>query len=406
MPTTPERITIERFSRGPDGKFSKADRAKFETFLRFPRKLYHGDRHWVPEWLPERKSFHDPAKNPELRRIDVTYFLAYSEDEPIGRITAHRHHGHNEYHKDNVGFFGFFECEDDPGAAAALFNAAEERLRELGCDAMRGPANFTSNNEWGMLIGGRFEDSPAVMMVYNPRYYIGLYERAGFEKARDLLAYEVTSVRWPNTKIQRIAEIARRRYNVTIRGVRTHPLSAWRDELALVRDLFNSAWEVNWGFVPLNEEEFLHLADDLRPVLHPDFCYVAEIDGRPVGFSLCIPDMHQLLTHTRARTLALAWHMFVRKSHFRWADIVTRIRIPLLGVLQEYRQRGVEALLYERNFEAAVTSGMLNAEISWLLEDNDAMNNGAKMMGAREYKRYRVWERPIAPAASEGEGAG
>ncbi|MGE0431099.1 MAG: N-acetyltransferase [Planctomycetota bacterium] len=364
-----------------------------KTFLKLPRQLYAGDPDWTPELIVERMDFHNPKKKPLRRQMDITYFLAYRNGQPVGRITAHSYPAHNATHDDKVGFFGFFESIDDKEVAGALFDAAAARCKEMGFDTMRGPVDFCTNEEVGSLVWAVRKEPAAVMMKYNPLYHQALYEGAGFTRAKDLLAFEVTDDKWPNEKIQRIAGIARKK-GASLRQIRLDK-KHWDEELAILNDLYKRAWEKNWGFVPLNDEEFHHLAVEMKTILDPRYTCIAEVDGKPVGWALTLPDLHAILRHTDGGLLRTAWHMFIRKTQLKW-DIIRRARIAILGIVPEYRKRGIEALFYERNFEVSVNDVKIpRAEMSWILEDNPEMVNGSKMMQGEHYKTYRLYDRAL-----------
>ena len=369
------------------------DHRQVRRFLKLPRSLYAGDPNWVPEFLLERMDFHNPKKQPIRRPMDITYFLALRDGKPVGRITAHSYPAHNATHEDRVGFFGFFECIDDPEVAAALFDAAAARLRELGFDTMRGPCDFSTNEEVGSLVWADREEPPAVMMKYNPHYHQALYEAAGFEKAKDLWAYSIETDKWPNEKIQRVAELARRR-GATLRKIRLAK-KTWKEELAILNTLYRQAWQKNWGFVPLNDEEFAHISTEMRTILDPEYALIAEVDGKPVGWALTFPDIHQILQHTDGRFFSTIWHLLIRKTQRRW-NLIRRVRIAILGVIPEYRKRGLDALFYERIFELSINHAHItHGETSWILENNAEMVNGSKMMRAEHYKTYRVYDRAL-----------
>ena len=380
-------IEIKRFKWGEDKKLCNA-------FLMLPKKLYKDDKYWVPEWMTERKLLHNPKKNPCLKRIHPTYFVAFKDNEPVGRVTAHIIEEHNIFHEEKTGFFGFFECINDQEIANQLLKSAEKEMHDAGMTEIRGPSNFSSNEEYGMLVDGLWEDSPQIMMIHNPKYYIELVKNAGFSKAMDLYAYHIGPENWPNPKIQRIAKIVRKRQNVTIReiDISNKGFIAERDKL---RDVYNQAWEKNWGFVPMNREEFEYAANGLRTMINPKFAFVAEIDGEAVAFCATLPDIHQILKHTKGKTLPMLWHLFIRKTHRRPNKIINRIRITLMGVKAKYRRRGIEAIFFEENFLRGIEYGFSEGEMSWILETNDEMNNSADMLGAKVYKTYRIWSKPL-----------
>ena len=384
--------------------FGHSNKRLLETFLRLPRKLYHRNRYWVPDWLPQRRELHHPRRNKSFANLEVRWFLAYRKGDPVGRLTAHINRNHNAHTGESAGFFGFFECEDDQGAASALFDAATDWLREKGATVLRGPVSFTPHDEWGMLHDGRFEDSPTVQLGWNPRYYPLLCERAGFSPARDLQVYEVTDWNWPDERIKRLGQRVRDRLKVTLRPLQIGG-RAGRKERQLIRRFYDEAWDGVWGNVPLTDPEFAQLMTNLEPILHPALCHVAEIDNRPVGLCIALPDVHQVLTHTRGRTPSLLWHLMIRKSQFRFGDMVTRARIALIGVERELRGHGIESLFYEATFDALIARGIRVAEVGGIPDDHVAMLNAMRRIGGRVCKTYRIHERPIGPAEEKPESA-
>ena len=380
-------IEIKRFKWGEDKKL-------FNIFLKLPRKIYKDDKYWVPEWLTERKMLHNPKHNPCLKRIHPTYFVAFKDNEPVGRVSAQIVEEHNSFHNEKTGFFGFFECINDQEVANKMLHAAEQKMREAGMTEIRGPSSFSSNDEFGMLVDGRWEDSPVIMMMYNPKYYIDLVQNAGYTKAMDLFAYRTCQADWPIPKIQRISKLVRKRQNVTIREINISK-KGFPAEREKLHAIYNQAWDKNWGFVPLNTEEFNYLAAGLRTMINPKFAFVAEVDGETVAFCTTLPDIHQILKHTKGKTLPMLWHLFIRKTHRRPNKIINRVRIALLGVKAEYRRKGLEAVLFEENFLRGIDYDLVEGEMSWILETNTEMINSAEMMGAKVYKTYRIWQKPL-----------
>ncbi len=374
--------------------FRYGERPWFKQFLTLPKELYRDDPYFVPELLLERNDFHNPKKHALRRSMDITYFLALKNGRPVGRITAHSYPAHNEKFGDLVGFFGFFEAVDDVDVAQALFDATAERLRELGFDTMRGPMNFSTNEEFGTLIEAKRPRPPAIMMTHTAPYHPSLYEACEFAKAKDVLAFDVEKSSWPNPKIQRFAKLAREKLGASVRPVSLSKKD-WPAERALVNDIYRRAWEDNWGFVPLTDEEFGEMADELRAVIIPELCMIAEVKGTPVGWALTLPDIHELLRHTGGRLLPTAWHLFVRGTHRKLPRIVKRARILALGLLPEYRRRGIEAMFYETNYEYLIGHGCDDSEMGWVLEDNAEMLNGARMMGGEHSKTWRIWEKAL-----------
>jgi hypothetical protein len=366
---------------------SRRDR---RAFLELPYRLYKGNVHWIPPLRTAQKGILDTRHHPFYKTSDVEMFLAERDGRAVGRVMAILNRAHNEFHGERTGFFGFFEVEHDPEVSRALMDAAREWLILRGAEVMRGPVNPSTNYECGLLVEG-FDLDPAIMMTYNPPYYVELLESCGFKKAIDLYAYYVDdrSLVTPE-KLRRVADRLKEREKISVRTIN---LKDFAREVELVREVYNDAWSRNWGFVPVTREEFEHLAKDLKQIIDPELVYIAETreEGRaqpkPVGFFLAIPDFNQALKKINGRLLPfgivkLLWYS--RK--------ITAIRIITMGVIRECQHLGVAALFYEEINRRGRARGYRSAEMSWVLENNELMNRAAKLLGGRRSKTYRIYE--------------
>jgi GNAT superfamily N-acetyltransferase len=374
-----------------------ASEAERMAALEFPWTVYRDDPYWVPPLLSERKEFTDPSKNPFYEHGRVQFFLARRGANVVGTIAAFTNDLYNQFHEANVGWFGFFEVLPDPEAAGALLDAAADWARRAGHVSLLGPAQFSTNDEVGMLVDG-FDDRPRVLMTYNPRYYVSMVEAAGFRKAMDLLAYttnldEIKARGGIPPKLVRVVGKVEARGQFHLRKLR---LSEFDRELEHVKAIYNKSWERNWGFVPMTEAEIARMARQLKPLLDPDLVWAAEVNGEVVGFALNLPDLNDPLhkAYPRPRKpewltlLQLLWHWKVRRS-------VTWVRAIALGVMPEYRGTGVDAMLYLRTAENALRKGYRAVEMSWLLESNEMVLRSAEMLGGHRYKTYRVYEKDL-----------
>jgi GNAT superfamily N-acetyltransferase len=363
------------------------NRRELKQFILFPWKVYKGDPNWVPPLIVDMKEMLDKKKNPFFLHSDAEFFLARRDGEVVGRIAAIQNNRHNEFHKEKTGFFGFFEVLRDYDAASALFDAAASWLKDRGLELMRGPANYSTNDTVGFLLEG-FERPPVVLMTYNPPYYLDFCQRYGFQKAKDLYAYLMTSDQPLPEKAIRVAESLKRRENVEFRTVN---MKRFWEEVELVFQIYNDAWSLNWGFVPLTREEIDHIAKQLKMILDPDLVLIALVNGEPAGFSLALPDINQALIKIRNGRLfpfglpKLLWYM--RK--------INGIRVFTMGVVRKYQKRGIDSLFYVETYRRGVAKGHRWGEFSWILEDNVMMNRAAESLGARVYKRYRIYDKPL-----------
>jgi GNAT superfamily N-acetyltransferase len=356
-----------------------------------PYRLHARDPIWVPPLRRDVALLLDRRKNPFFEHAEAEYFLAERDGRVAGRIAAIANHLHNETHRDRVGFFGFFESEHEPAVAGALLDAAADWLRARHFDRMRGPASFSVNDECGLLVEG-YDTPPALMMPHNPPYYEALVEGAGCVAVKNLLVYENGDAENPPPVPERLAratDLLTRRLGLTVRSLR---MGEFREEVERVKQLYNAAWERNWGFVPMTDREIDHLADQFKAVVIPDLVPFIEKDGHLVGFGLALPDLNQALRANRngrflPALVRILWALKTRR--------INRCRIMLLGIDPAYRGKGLDAVLYEWIWSKGTGMGIGWGEAGWILEDNAVMNAGLRKMGFRVYKTYRLYERSL-----------
>jgi GNAT superfamily N-acetyltransferase len=358
-------------------------RADLKRFIKYPFAKYRNDPHWVPPLLISEREQFEPGKNPFYEHARVNLFLAERNGEVVGRIAAIDDDNHNQTHDDNLLFFGFFEAED-PEAAEGLFGRVEERAQKLGREAIRGPANPSMNHSVGLLIDA-FVSDPFVMMPYNPPEYPRYVEAAGYRKVKDLYAW-IFERGWEVKKIGRLAERVRKRHDDLV--IRPVDMKRWDEELERFRDLYNRSWTRNWGFVRYTDAEFDHLAREFKMILDPKLVALAEVDGELAGITVLLPDANQVFKRMRGRLLPFGIFHFLRRSR-----IIDQVRLPILGVAAEHRNKGFElAMIYEL-YGRTLAKGYKRCEASWTLEDNRAMNHMIEAGGAKHYKTYRVYQK-------------
>jgi GNAT superfamily N-acetyltransferase len=355
-------------------------------FFRFPARVYRNDPYWVRPLDRDMSARFDPRQNPFFEHSEVQPFLAFRDGRPVGRVAAILNHRHNDVHAEKAAWFGFFECLEDDEAGASLFSAVEDWAREKGAGFLRGPANFCSNDDWGLLVSG-FDSAPMLRMPYNPPYYAALIEQAEFRKEKDLLAYHLDAQREIPERLRRVADLVSERTKVVIRPLR---MDRFDEEIRLIQEIGNRAWERQWGFVPMTENEVVHFTDWLRPFCVPELALIAEIKSKPVGFALTLPDYNQLL-----KPMAGHWGPFGPLRLRFGRDRISAGRIAMAGLTREYRNQGIEALLYLRMWENGRRMGFLDGELSWILEDDAAMRNAIEKVGGTVYKTYRVYRKGL-----------
>jgi GNAT superfamily N-acetyltransferase len=355
------------------------------TFIKLPWKIYRNDPIWVPPLIMERKNILNRKKNPFYKHAEIELFLAYQDGEAVGRIAAITNENHNTFHQDNLGFFGFFESIKDQTVAAALLDRAFSWLKTKGKNGVLGPMNPSTNDDVGILIDG-FNTPPMVMMCHNPPYYDTLLEKYGLKKAKDLYAwfFDAKTTPFPE-KVKNIAQMIGERYGITIRNIKLKNL---KKELKLIREVYNNAWSKNWGFVPLTEEEVIHIAAELKKIAREELLLLAEMDGRPVGFSISLPDINQILKRIPNGRL---FPTGIWKLAFGIKKI-DAARVLILGIIRELQHGGLGSLLYLETFRRGTAIGIYKGECSWILEDNTTMNRALEALGAKKYKTYRIYQ--------------
>lgn len=372
-------------------------KAQLRAFIQVPNKLYKNNRNYVTPLMMERLDFFDQEKNPFYKTSKVQLFLAMRDGEAVGRIAACVNFTHNEFHGEKAGFFGFFDCPDDYEIASLLLKVVMIHLKKEGMMLMRGPMNFSTNHEIGFLING-FDSPPFVMMTWNPPYLPELAERFGLKKEMDLNAYIFTKDLPFPERVARIMEKLKDRSPFKIRKIK---MNEFDNEVRIINDIYNSAWEPNWGFVPMGEEEFFYTAKNLKEIIDPELALIAELNGKPVAFSIGLPDINDALIHMNGKLfpfglLKLLWLTKVKK-------VIKGIRVITMGVNREYRNRGVESMMFYHTYNIGIARGYTRAEMSWVLEVNEQMNTMAKNIGATLYKNYRIMSMPLhAPSARFG----
>jgi GNAT superfamily N-acetyltransferase len=351
-------------------------------FVELPYAMYARHRQWVPPLRRDERRRLSAAHNAFFDHADIRCWIARAGRQAVGRVAAINDRLHDERHAERVTWFGFFEA-DDGFVAQALLTAVEQSARARRSAVVRGPANPSLNESAGLLIDG-FDSAPYILMPYNPPSYRGFVEAAGYHKAKDLYAWHIEVAPAPPPRIARSAARVRRRSNVVLRALRPE---AFDRELATVLQIYQHAWADNWGFVAPTAREVEHLAAELRPVVDPALVIFAEVDSRPVGCAVAVPDANQILKRMNGRLLPFGiWHYLRRRS------IVDQLRLFLLGVLPEARHIGLYPVLIDEAYRRALAGGYRRAELSWTLEDNDAINKGIEAAGGRRYKTYRLYE--------------
>lgn len=359
-------------------------------FIKLPWDLYKGDPYWVPPLIFDVRKNLDPKRNPFFKHAELQLFLAEKDGKLVGRIAAIKNDNHNNFHKDKAGFFGFYDTIDDEEVSDLLLDTACDWVKQKGFDEILGPVNPSTNDECGLLVEG-FNSSPVFLMTYNPSHYQSKIENFGFLKANDLYAYyipaEVINDKKMMAKLERMSELIKKRSDVKTYNINMKDLT---NEVRKIENIYNSAWEKNWGFVPITTEEFDYMAESLKMVVDPDLVMFAEVAGDPAGFTLSLPDFNQVLKKVNGRLLPFGFLKILtgkKKIDF--------LRVIIMGVKPEYQKKAIDSVFYLETIKAGNRNGYTGAEISWVLEDNMPMRMTAEKLGARIYKTYRIYRKSL-----------
>jgi GNAT superfamily N-acetyltransferase len=364
------------------------DRKNLREFIKMVWSLYEGNQHWVPPLISEVEAILTPGKYPFWENAERELFLAYRNDEIVGRIAAVISHKHNEVYGEKTGFFGFYESIDDQEVAHALYEAAEEWLSSKGMTHMRGPMNPNINEEIGFLVEG-FDQDPFIMMPYTLTYYPDLVTKEGFRKIKDVYSYYAGTDAGMPGKVQRVADLIKKRYNVRVRSIDMKNLD---EETALIKEVHDEAWKDNWGAVPFTEAEFTHIVKQLKTIAIPELVPIVELDGKVVAMGVAVPDVNQVLRLANGRMFPFGFIKVLLNQ-----NKVNRIRVLILGVLSAYRRYGFDSLLYYEIYQAVKKYGFVGGEFSWILDDNVEMTRIIEGWGGKRTKTYRLYQKPVKP---------
>ncbi len=365
-------------------------KAELNAFIRFPWQIYRGRKSRFPNWVPpliiDEKTLLNPRKHPFYRHAEQQNFLAFRGRETVGRISAIIDQQYLKHGRADTAYFGFFESFDDREVAGSLFGAAENWARERKMKKIIGPMNPTPNHVLGVLIDA-FDRPPVVQTPYNPPYYGELIEAAGLRKEKDHYAYYLDQTIRPSDRIRRVAELARKRGGIAVRPVN---MKKYKQELGLIREIYNDAWTERSDFVPWTEEEFDYMADDLKLIVNTDLVFLAFVNGEPAGFSVPIPDINQVLIKMNGRLLPFGiFKLLWGKSR------VDMMRLALLGIKQKFQNKGIDAIFIYESYMRAEQCGYKSAELSLIIEDNHKLLHMLDHWGALRYKTFRIYEKGI-----------
>lgn len=357
-----------------------------EAFIDLPWRLYPAESLWVPPLKSDMRRMLSVDLHPFWQFSEQALFVAVREGVPVGRIAGIVDHNYNRFHNERMGIWGFFECENDPEAAAALFEAAERWVRQKGMHFLRGPLNPSTNYEIGMLLEG-FDLPPVIMMPWNPPYYLDLVEGCGFAKEKDLVALLITPDNQASHRVERLAKRIRRNNNVWVRpGNRDRFL----EELAILKEIYHASFAPNWGFVPMTDAELDEMGHRLLKIVDPDLVLFIYYEDEPVGITLILPDINPLLKRLGGKIgITGVW------KYLRYRHEIRGYRGVLFGFKQRYQGLGLPIVAFEHINRVLREKKARYLELGWNLEDNDDINQFDREVGGEVYKKYRIFRKNL-----------
>jgi GNAT superfamily N-acetyltransferase len=365
------------------------DDAGLEEFLRLPWRLYQQDPFWVPPIIPQQRQFLDRRQGPFFEIGEAQYFLAFRNGEGVGRISAHINHLYDEHYGPGTGFWGFFEAIEDQRVARALFDAAANWLRERGCHLMQGPLSFCIYDEMGLLVEG-FDSMPAMFQTHNPPYYLDLVTSWGFRKAMDWVALKITNLNLPIPEMERRLEEILSSQKVRLAAYNPGELKRRAEE---VFHLFNEAWSVNWGHVPLTRRQFDHLLHEVKPLLRPELTQLLLDGDQLVGFGIVVPDLNHLVQKFNGRFNLLDKLRLLYAAKF---GPVRKVRALVIGIAQPYQLKKLNYAMILRIYINVLKHMPFEfADFSLIPENLRHWIKVIKAFGGQQYKTFRVFEREI-----------
>ncbi|TDJ65323.1 MAG: N-acetyltransferase [Proteobacteria bacterium] len=362
-------------------------------FIHLPRSIYASDPNWIAPLMLERR-LHLSRHNPYFEHAEWAAWLAYRGDRPVGRITAQVDRLRLERYNDQTGSFGMLEGERDPEIFAALFNAAESWLRKKGMCRVEGPFNLSINEECGLLVEG-FDSPPTIFMGHAHPYYADFVDACGYKKVKDLVSYRMHPNITQTPTMKKIVERSTRvRHGAfTLRSLKRERLP---EEFEILRGIFNDSWQDNWGFVPFTKAEFADVGSMLKYAVDKDFVKIGEIDGEPVSFIVCLPNINEAIRDLDGRLFPFGWLKLlwrIKVSHPKSA------RVALMGI-RKVDQRGltgtgISLAMIEAIKQRVLERGVTDVEMGWILEDNKSMRSIIEGIGGKIAKRYRIYAKSL-----------
>lgn len=386
----PDRAINENLSLEPLRIIPVTDSRLMQSFIELPWSLYAEDPCWIPPLIIERK-WHLSPKNPYFKHAEFQAWIAFRGERMVGRISAQVDQLYLQRYQNATGFFGFLEAEDNAETFHALFNVAEDWLRQQGMQRILGPFNLSINDELGLLVDG-FEIPPPIMLGHALPYYGPRVEEQGYAKERDLMAYLVDPAVSPPRHLEVLTKRAADR--VVVRSMRR---DHFQEDLKIIRDIYEDAWSENWGFVPFTSEEFAELGKNLKLLVPSESVRIAEIDGEPAAMMVVFPNLNEAIKDLNGRLLPFGWLKLL------WRLKVTGVksaRVPLMGVRRRYQGSRLGATLafmvIAPLHERAREQGMKSVDMSWILEENQGMRKIIESVGSLLYKRYRIYQKDLS----------
>lgn len=359
-------------------------KSDLKAFINFPWGLYKNDPNWIPPLKYELNKRLNIWKNSFFKKGKGALFLAKRGSEIVGRISVSIDKSNLAKTDNREGNFGSYEAIEDINVTKALLDHGIQWLQNHNISKVSGPIQFRLEDPYpGFLVEGH-EHKPYFMMTYSMPYYAKQFEEYGFSTAMDLYSYEISK---HNPVPQKMFERSKDAVGIQNLKLRNINMKKVYEEAEIIRKIFNDALSNNWGHVPFSEKYARKMAKDLKMLADPRIIFIAEVNNKPVGAVINLPNYNDLLHDLNGNLFPRGlFRIMLNKKKMK------SLRGYALAVDKEYRNTGLGCLLISKSYEAGIKAGYERAEITWILGNNKSMNNLVEFMGASRHKVYRLYQ--------------
>lgn len=366
-------------------------RKELKTFIRFNYELYKNNPYSVPDLLGDMLNTYDRNKNAAFEFCEADYFLAYKDGRLVGRVAAIINHRANERWKVKNVRFGWIDFIDDEEVSAALLQTVENWGRERGMEAMQGPLGFTDMDAEGMLVEG-FDQLSTMATIYNYPYYSKHMERYGMEKDVDWVEYRIKVPTDEPDKHKRISALVQKKFGLQIKKYKSSKKIA-REYGQKIFELINEAYAPLYGYSPLSEGQIRQYVKMYLPILDLDMVtLVTDAEGELVAVGVSMPSLSEALQKAKGKFFPFGWFHLLKALFWKHPDTLDLL---LVAVKPEYKNKGVNGLLFSDLIKVYNQKGYVWAESNPELEMNEAVQRQWDYFEHTQHKRRRAYKKAL-----------